>query len=268
MLSMGIPLYTVNVICNWYSKLLVSARWNDGLSSSFFVGSGVRQGSALSPAIFNIFMNLFISNSKRLGCCIYNYYLGCFLYADDIILLSPSVLGLQNMLDLCHATCLERLMLFNVNKSHCIIFGNYCKRVIECLTLGSARIDWWCTSLKYLGTNLTSSKTFTIDTNPLKRFFHAACNSIFSQTATLNDLISYSLQEFYCLPILTYACAAISLNPLDAGRRYTGFPQASKRRQTPVYWACANFSTSPATGIPGLCKLISPARHRYTGFIF
>ena len=60
----------------------------------------------------------------------------------------------------------------------------------------------------------------------------------------------------------------IDVNPLDAGRRYTGFLQASKRRQTPVYRACANFSTSPATGIPGLCKLISPARHRYTGFIF
>ena len=64
------------------------------------------------------------------------------------------------------------------------------------------------------------------------------------------------------------SCCSDSLNPLDAGRRYTGFPQASKRRQTPVYRACANFSTSPTPGIPGLCKLISLARHRYTGFIF
>ena len=59
-----------------------------------------------------------------------------------------------------------------------------------------------------------------------------------------------------------------AINPLDAGRRYTGFAQTSKRRQTPVYRVCANFSTSPETGIPGLHKLISPARHRYTGFIF
>ena len=57
-------------------------------------------------------------------------------------------------------------------------------------------------------------------------------------------------------------------NPLDAGRRYTGFSQTSKRRQTPVYRVCANFPTSPDPGIPGLRKLINPARHRYTGFIF
>ena len=136
-------------------------------------------------------------------------------YADDIILLSPSIVELQKMLDLCHATCLERLTLFNVNKSHCIIFGYYCKRVSECLTFGSARKDW-CTSLKYVGVNLPTRKTFTIDTDPLKRSFYAASNSIFSQTTTRNEFVSFSLQESYCLPILSYACAAISLKPKQA----------------------------------------------------
>ena len=72
MLSTGIQVYVVNVICNWYNIPLVSVRWNDGLSTSFTVGSGVRQSSALSSAIFNVFMNLFISNFKTLGhgCCI------------------------------------------------------------------------------------------------------------------------------------------------------------------------------------------------------
>ena len=59
-----------------------------------------------------------------------------------------------------------------------------------------------------------------------------------------------------------------TFKPLDAGRRYTGFAQTSKRRQTPVYRVCANFPTSPDPGIPGLHKLINRARHRYTGFIF
>ena len=44
-------------------------------------------------------------------------------------------------------------------------------------------------------------------------------------------------------------------NPLDAGRRYTGFAQTSKRRQKPVYRVCANFPTLPETGIQGLRKL-------------
>ena len=68
-----------------------------------------------------------------------------------------------------------------------------------------------------------------------------------------------------CVSAETPTC---QFNPLDAGRRYTGFSQPSKRRQTPVYRVCANFSTSPDPGIPGLRKHISLARPRYTGFIF
>ena len=58
------------------------------------------------------------------------------------------------------------------------------------------------------------------------------------------------------------------LNPLDAGRRYTGFAQTSVQRQKPIYRVCANFPTAPETGIPGLRKLPNGARNRYIGFIF
>ena len=54
----------------------------------------------LSPSIFNVFMNMFITKLKLLdaGCRIGFTYIGCVLYADDIILLSPSVCGLQKMI--------------------------------------------------------------------------------------------------------------------------------------------------------------------------
>jgi len=65
--------------------------------------SGVRQGSCLSSAVFNVFMNVFIKALKcqRAGCCISSLFVVCILYADDVLLLSPSVIGLQNMLDKC-----------------------------------------------------------------------------------------------------------------------------------------------------------------------
>jgi len=63
-------------------------------------GSRMRQGSCLSPAMFNVFMNAFIANRRPsdIGCRVLNKY-GCLLYADDIVFLSPSVKGLQLMLD-------------------------------------------------------------------------------------------------------------------------------------------------------------------------
>jgi len=44
------------------------------VSRQFMVGSGVRQGSCLSPTIFNVFMNAFIVNLRKsdIGCHILN----------------------------------------------------------------------------------------------------------------------------------------------------------------------------------------------------
>jgi hypothetical protein len=49
--------------------------------------------SVLSPALFNLFINVFIVHLRQLqiGCCIKSLFIGCLLYADDMILLSPSV---------------------------------------------------------------------------------------------------------------------------------------------------------------------------------
>jgi len=109
----------VDVLCNWYSKLYYSVKRNSALSARFAACSGVRQGSCLSPAIFNVFMNIFIKRLKLLGvgCSISSLYIGCILYADDILLLCPSVTGLQDMLDKCSRlpkTCHLNLMLKNV----------------------------------------------------------------------------------------------------------------------------------------------------------
>ena len=70
------------------------------MSKSFAVKSGVRQESYLSPSLFNVFVNKFIVDRRAavLGC-ISKSWLGCIMYADDIIWLSASVVGLQALPD-------------------------------------------------------------------------------------------------------------------------------------------------------------------------
>ena len=52
-----VPKWIILLLVNWYCKLFVCVRWITAQSTSFSVRSGVRQGSALSTALFNIFVN-------------------------------------------------------------------------------------------------------------------------------------------------------------------------------------------------------------------
>jgi len=81
-----------------------AVKWNGAISQQFAVRSGMRKGSCLYPAIFNVYMNNFILELRKLncGCHVNGMFLSCLFYADDILLLSPSIKGLQMMLDACH----------------------------------------------------------------------------------------------------------------------------------------------------------------------
>ena len=66
-------------------------------SANLRVLSGVRQGGVLSPLLFNCYVDHIISQLKYsgLGCHYANCYVGCIMYADDLLLMSSSVLELQ-----------------------------------------------------------------------------------------------------------------------------------------------------------------------------
>jgi len=104
LIEAGLPKWLIDILVCWYEKLVVRVRWNGCYSFEVSVHSGVRQGSSLSPSVFNVFINQFLTSlrSLRYGCHISSYFVGAVLYADDLILLSASVSGLQGSLNVCY----------------------------------------------------------------------------------------------------------------------------------------------------------------------
>ena len=88
-------------------------------------GRGAR---SFSPAMFTVFVNIFIINLRVLGvdCNVNDCYIGCLMYADDIILLSAIVNGLQSMLNCCFSTSTELRLQFNCAKSTCMAIRPGC----------------------------------------------------------------------------------------------------------------------------------------------
>ena len=66
LLRTGMPRWVVYLLVDWYSKLQVAVRWMDSLSAYFKVGSGLRQGSSLSPALFNVYINVVVLRLRML----------------------------------------------------------------------------------------------------------------------------------------------------------------------------------------------------------
>jgi hypothetical protein len=86
---------------DWYSKLFVAVRCSQAFSAYFKVNCRVKQGSALSPALFNVFINKLITDNSGHGCCINRAWVGSIMYTNDAILLSISITGLQALLHQC-----------------------------------------------------------------------------------------------------------------------------------------------------------------------
>ena len=143
LINLGIPKWILNDIINWYCKLSVVVRWKTALSNIVYVSSDVRQGSSLSPALFTLFANMFIVKMRELnaGCCVNGTFVGCRMYADDLVVLSASVSGLRSLLDCCYHVSITLTLKFNCLKSSCSVFGSASKLNISKMQLGSVSIE-------------------------------------------------------------------------------------------------------------------------------
>jgi len=81
----------------WFVLGVTCVKWGSYYSQFDNLKCGIRQGGVLSPYLFAVFIDSVVDKIKAsgLGCYIKFVCYSILLYADDMILLSPSVLSLQ-----------------------------------------------------------------------------------------------------------------------------------------------------------------------------
>jgi len=136
-----------------------------------------------------LLMNLDELRKSGVGCYIYYMFMG-IMYADDIILLSGSLNDLHSMLKVCHNVGTQLLLKFNTNKCKCIAFDKMAKSAMS--------------GHHHLGIHFKCGKRLQVDTDPIRRRFYAASNSIFMNASHQDQLLQ--------LHLLTYHHGALSLS--------------------------------------------------------
>jgi len=98
------------MLVNWFNNSWTSVKWHSAFSCFIKIEFGVRQGSVLSPSLLAIYLNDIISllPLTQRYCII--------LYADDTLIIAPSVSELQNIVNICERELNRLDMTLNVNK--------------------------------------------------------------------------------------------------------------------------------------------------------
>jgi len=140
-------------------------------------------------------------------------FMGCFMCADDIILLFGSLNDLLAMLSVCFNVSSQLLLKFNISKCKCVASSKMAKSAMsgDGSQLNNG-VVMWCGSFEYLGIHFRCGKRLQVDIDPIKRHFYAASNSIFMSASHQDQLIQLHLQESCCLSVFIYCHGALNLS--------------------------------------------------------
>ena len=138
------------------------------------VHNGVRQGGVLSPRFFAVYIDDLIKRLHRsnCGCFVRSACVNVFLYADDIILLAPSVNALMRLLRLVEDELAFLDMALNASKSVIIRYGPRFDSDCSEISTNAGDCLRSVSTCKYLGVFLVASRKFKISLDNNKKSFY------------------------------------------------------------------------------------------------
>jgi len=141
-----VPVNLLCVIENWFNTGMTCVQWCSTFSDTYCLLRGIRQGGVLSPYLFALYINDIIRGveEQNVGCTTGFVSICIILYADNILLLAPSVNNaLQLLLHTCEVELRELDLYVNSAKSVCIRIGRrFCNSCQNLVTMDGHLLIW------------------------------------------------------------------------------------------------------------------------------
>ena len=202
----GIRGYLLRILVYWYEAQFFYVRWGGLVSDKFSVSNGVRQGGILSPQFFNIYMDdLSVKlNKLNVGCIINMTVINHLMYADDLVLLSPSTAGLQKLLNVCSEYGIEHNIVFNPKKSAIMSFKtkDSCEISLPNFLINGDKIETvndYC----YLGHIIEKHLSDELDIERQRKKIYRQGNAIIRKFYMCNVDVKILLFKSYCTSMYT-----------------------------------------------------------------
>lgn len=158
----------------------------------------------MSPLLFTVYIDelLIRLRSSRYGCYVGNVFCGSLGYADDVVLLAPTVASMQAMLSICHDYASEYDVIFNPDTTKFIMCNTVCDMPEpEILFMGKviASVPWD----KHLGFPVGQISAAQLMEDNV-RDFASKVNMVKCHFRHLPVDIMYFMFKTYCMPL--YGC--------------------------------------------------------------
>lgn len=133
------------------------------------------------------------------------------MYADDLVLVSASVTGLQKLVNLCMNELHNLDLKINASKSKCLRIGKHVKHPCSDIVINGNTIAW-TNHFVYLGVTIKAGTKFRIDLKQARCKFYRSFNALYSKIHKANESVIVSLIKSFCVPTLLYSLEALVLN--------------------------------------------------------
>lgn len=166
----------------------------------------MRQGGLSSPRLFNFYLNSLIvelSNTK-VGCHVDGLCVNNYSYADDMVLLSPSVSALRKMIGVCERFAVTHGLKYNDKKCELMMFkaGNKTYSHVPPVTINGSPLNI-ATKFKYLGHWVTENLCDDLDLERERRALCVRVNMLARRFAMCSKQVKVSLFKAFCQSFYT-----------------------------------------------------------------